>query len=84
MICPACGVFIAEENPGACPSCNAKVRVCKPCFGTGQISVITNDVEDYSFARILIKCNECAGLGLVRDADPSVKEDLRSSDAAMA
>jgi hypothetical protein len=73
MICPGCGRFFAEA-PERCPACEAKVRVCQPCFGTGQISVITNDVEDYSFARVLVKCNDCGGLGLVRETEPSVKQ----------
>jgi excinuclease UvrABC ATPase subunit len=42
---------------------------------------MTNDVDDFSFERRNVRCNECGGLGLIRVVGPSIKEEVPTSDS---
>ena len=65
MICPACEQYVFDEDPKECSHCHARVRLCKPCFGTGQLRAVA-DVASAHRQMIMIQCNDCQGHGLVR------------------
>ena len=66
MNCPGCGEFLFVERPAVCPHCGARIRLCAPCFGTGEIKAIGSVAVEHR-QRISIPCGSCGGRGLVRD-----------------
>ena len=69
MNCPGCGNFLFMKDPTKCPHCGAAVKICEPCFGTGEIKAIGSVAVEHR-QRIVIQCTACGGKGLVPSDAP--------------